>query len=50
MGQQDAEMGRFPYKIGRDLSGTVSAVGDDVTDWKVGDEVYGSLDESTRGW
>lgn len=31
----------FPVTTGGDFSGTVSEVGEDVTDFKVGDEVYG---------
>lgn len=34
----------FPQILGFDLSGEVLAVGDDVTDFAVGDEVYGLLD------
>lgn len=41
---------RFPYKIGLDLSGTVTAIGKDVNQFKVGDEVYGALKEANRGW
>ncbi|MCJ1253287.1 hypothetical protein MMC24_001098 [Lignoscripta atroalba] len=32
----------FPMVIGLDFSGTVVQVGDDVTDFKAGDEIYGS--------
>ena len=34
----------FPYSPGRDFSGVVSALGDGVTDFKVGDEVFGVCD------
>ncbi|MFC9789133.1 NADP-dependent oxidoreductase [Rhodococcus sp. NPDC127528] len=33
---------QFPAVAGSDLSGTVVAIGDDVTDFRVGDEVIGS--------
>ncbi|NOT61231.1 MAG: NADP-dependent oxidoreductase [Acidobacteria bacterium] len=33
----------FPIALGEDFAGTVAAVGADVTDVKVGDEVYGSI-------
>lgn len=45
----DTDIGRFPYKIGVDVSGTISAVGDKVTAFKIGDEVYGTLEGSDRG-
>lgn len=32
---------QFPVTTGGDFSGTVSEVGEDVTDYKVGDQVYG---------
>lgn len=31
----------FPYILGRDFSGVVSAVGEGVTDFRIGDEVFG---------
>ncbi len=34
---------KFPYVLGRDFSGAVSAVGEGVTDFKVGDEVFAVL-------
>ncbi len=33
----------FPIALGEDFAGTVASVGADVTDVKVGDEVYGSI-------
>ncbi|MCA3150869.1 MAG: alcohol dehydrogenase catalytic domain-containing protein, partial [Rhodocyclaceae bacterium] len=34
----------FPYAPGRDFSGVISALGDGVTDFQVGDEVFGVCD------
>ena len=39
----------FPYTVGTDLSGTVAAVGCDVTDWKVGDQVIARTDPAAGG-
>ena len=39
----------FPYTVGTDLSGTVAAVGSDVTDWKVGDQVVARTDPPAGG-
>jgi NADPH:quinone reductase-like Zn-dependent oxidoreductase len=40
---------KFPYVLGRDFSGTVSAVGEGVTDLKVGDPVFGVLPPGQEG-
>lgn len=39
----------FPYILGRDFSGVVSAVGAGVTDLAVGDAVFGVLDQGLEG-
>ena len=40
---------RFPFALGRDFSGVVSAVGAGVDDLKVGDAVFGVLDAGQEG-
>ena len=40
---------KFPLCLGRDFSGTVSAVGADVQDLKVGDDVFGVLETGRDG-
>jgi len=42
-------IGKFPYILGRDLSGVVSAVGDGVEDFQVGDAVFGVCDAGQEG-
>ena len=39
----------FPYVLGRDLSGIVSAVGDGVDDFAIGDAVFGVCDAGQEG-
>ncbi len=39
----------FPYVLGRDFSGIVAAVGDGVTEFKVGDPVFGVLPAGQEG-
>ena len=39
----------FPYVLGRDFSGTVSALGDGVTDFALGDAVFGVCDVGQEG-
>ena len=39
----------FPYILGRDFSGVVSAVGPGVSDLAVGDAVFGVLDQGIEG-
>src|ERR1700737_4073185 len=40
---------KFPYILGRDFSGVVSALGPDITDFKVGDAVFGVTDQGIEG-
>ena len=40
---------QFPHILGRDFSGTVSAVGAGITDFKVGDAVFGVTDQGIEG-
>jgi NADPH:quinone reductase-like Zn-dependent oxidoreductase len=40
---------KFPYVLGRDFSGTVAALGEGVTDFKVGDPVFGVLPAGQEG-
>jgi NADPH:quinone reductase-like Zn-dependent oxidoreductase len=40
---------KFPYVLGRDFSGTVAALGEGVTDFKVGDAVFGVLPAGQEG-
>jgi NADPH:quinone reductase-like Zn-dependent oxidoreductase len=42
-------LSRFPHVLGRDFSGTVSALGAGVTDFRVGDEVFGVCEASREG-
>ena len=42
-------VGSFPYVLGRDFSGVVSALGDGVTGFRVGDEVFGVCDVGQEG-
>src|SRR5499426_4642541 len=40
---------KFPFALGRDFSGVVSAVGAGVSDLKVGDAVFGVLEAGQEG-
>ncbi len=40
---------KFPHILGRDFSGVVSALGPGVTDFKVGDAVFGVTDQGIEG-
>ncbi len=48
LGSYDSKL-QFPYILGRDFSGLVSALGADVTDFAVGDPVFGVLDAGSEG-
>jgi NADPH:quinone reductase-like Zn-dependent oxidoreductase len=48
LGSYDSKM-KFPYILGRDFSGLVSAVGPGVTDFAVGDAVFGVMDAGIEG-
>ena len=43
------EQSKFPYMLGRDFSGVVSAVGDGVKDLEVGDAVFGVCETGQEG-
>jgi NADPH:quinone reductase-like Zn-dependent oxidoreductase len=40
---------KFPFPLGRDFSGVISAVGEGVTDLKVGDPVFGVCEAGQEG-
>jgi NADPH:quinone reductase-like Zn-dependent oxidoreductase len=40
---------KFPYILGRDFSGVVSALGAGVSDFKIGDAVFGVTDQGIEG-
>jgi NADPH:quinone reductase-like Zn-dependent oxidoreductase len=44
-----SQITEFPYILGRDFSGVISAVGDDVHDLKIGDAVLGVCDVGQEG-
>src|SRR5262245_51398382 len=46
---KSGQLARFPYILGRDFSGVVSAVGEGVTDLRVGDEVFAVCDVGQEG-
>jgi NADPH:quinone reductase-like Zn-dependent oxidoreductase len=46
---KSGQLSHFPYILGRDFSGVVSAVGDGVTDIRVGDEVFAVCDVGQEG-
>src|SRR6476660_8947285 len=46
---KSGQLSRFPYILGRDFSGVVSAVGTGVTDLRVGDDVFAVCDVGQEG-
>src|SRR6201994_3943517 len=46
---KSGQLAHFPYILGRDFSGVVSAVGAGVTDLRVGDEVFAVCDAGQEG-
>src|SRR5450432_3638176 len=42
-------LNKFPHILGRDFSGIVSAVGAGVSEFKVGDAVFGVTDQGIEG-
>src|ERR1700689_365915 len=46
---KSGQLSRFPYILGRDFSGIVSALGEGVTDLRVGDEVFAVCDVGQEG-
>jgi NADPH:quinone reductase-like Zn-dependent oxidoreductase len=46
---QSGQLSHFPYILGRDFSGVVSATGQGVTDLRIGDEVFGVCDVGQEG-
>src|SRR6266567_6799882 len=46
---KSGQLSRFPYILGRDFSGVVSAVGADVEDLRVGDQVFAVCDVGQEG-
>ena len=49
LGSGGSNIKTFPYILGRDFSGLVSAVGTGVTDLAVGDAVFGVCDQGIEG-
>src|SRR6202050_4886192 len=46
---KSGQLSRFPYILGRDFSGVVSALGADVEDLRIGDEVFAVCDVGQEG-
>jgi NADPH:quinone reductase-like Zn-dependent oxidoreductase len=49
LGSGGASNLKFPYILGRDFSGVISAVGASVTDLAIGDAVFGVTDQGQEG-
>src|SRR6266852_3429318 len=45
----DYKQSKFPYVLGRDFSGVISAVGEEVKDLRVGDAVFGVCEAGQEG-
>jgi NADPH:quinone reductase-like Zn-dependent oxidoreductase len=46
---KSGQLSRFPYILGRDFSGVVSALGQGVSDLRLGEEVFGVCDVGQEG-
>src|SRR3984893_7658761 len=46
---KSGQLSKFPYILGRDFSGVVSAVAEDVRDLRIGDEVFAVCDVGREG-
>jgi NADPH:quinone reductase-like Zn-dependent oxidoreductase len=46
---KSGQLAKFPYILGRDFSGVVSALGEGVTDLRMGDEVFAVCDAGQEG-
>src|SRR3978361_176715 len=46
---KSGQLSHFPYILGRDFSGVVSAIGEGVSDLRIGDEVFGVCDVGQEG-
>lgn len=46
---KSGQLARFPHVLGRDFSGVVSAVGEGVSDFRIGDEVFAVCDVGQEG-
>lgn len=46
---RSGQLPQFPYILGRDFSGVVAAIGEGVTDFHVGDEVFAVCDVGQEG-
>src|SRR5712692_5256719 len=45
----DYKQSKFPYVLGRDFSGVISAVGEGVADLRLGDDVFGVCEAGQEG-